>query len=237
MALVELILAAVVGNSMGIGTAVGLGVLVACCGIAFFAPVADRCGPAGWAALPVARGLVGCSTCVLSAFCFLLLVAHAGGLAANPGWEVFPESCSKPACTRVTLENPQRAGNRPLLWFRGQNSAEVRQELRRWATERVNWPEACEWVERGPEEQRAGGLARAFCRTARWGFVDDVAWELSAPTCGGSSGVLVEVHSESRIGQGDMGLNSHRVNAIWRFLRNGTKAPVSPPVAWPREDC
>ena len=59
------------------------------------------------------------------------------------------------------------------------------------------------------------GNAKDFVETTDfWQFPDDVVVSIQ----GTDSGSLLEIHSESRLGWGDIGLNAERIDRIYQEL-------------------
>lgn len=162
----------------------------------------------------------------------IFLAKDVWTLAGDPNWletPTFPGECTVGGCCRVTVSLPHRAENLEPLLVKNTPMATVRDELHRWVDPgKINWQEDCEW--RGsllltggsaegavPSEVRK--LAVANCRSLSWKFVDDMAWQLSDVNCtDGSTGVLVEMHSQQRVGMDDGRHNFYRVAFCYAFL-------------------
>ena len=51
-------------------------------------------------------------------------------------------------------------------------------------------------------------------KTSFWNFPDDIVIQIS----GNDEGCVIEIHSESRLGWGDVGINPERINKIHELL-------------------
>ncbi|CAJ1346131.1 unnamed protein product [Effrenium voratum] len=196
VALLEFILACTVGLALNMALSPLLLVLAGISSVFFLKPTHRRSPPRA------CRIALAVLVAPLALFCVAFLGIHVWTLVGRP-WASFPESCSKPACCRASLQEPFKYEEAPLLI--NATSSQVLEEIQRWVEGKINWPEDCTWL------GAVDGYARASCSTSTWKFLDDMVWRLSERSCAGATGVLVEVHSESRAGYGDGGLNMYRV--------------------------
>jgi uncharacterized protein (DUF1499 family) len=134
----------------------------------------------------------------------LLLVQIFGGLAAPIGG--FPESCPKDAqnCTRIA-QSP----------FRGDGRDGIRLNIASGEARTA----VLDWVEMTP---RTGVTVDSVSEIevlskTRWmRYPDDMYIRISCE----DNLTLVEIHSESRLGVGDMGVNDARVESLASFLES-----------------
>ncbi|OLQ13919.1 hypothetical protein AK812_SmicGene2110 [Symbiodinium microadriaticum] len=225
VALVEVVFACVAGFGLAIGVSVVLAPL-AMLNAVFLCNLGPCRLSFAWLCL------LGTLTGPFGFFGAIFLAKDVWTLAGDPNWletPTFPGECTVGGCCRVTVSLPHRAENLEPLLVKNTPMATVRDELHRWVDPgKINWQEDCEW--RGsllltggsaegavPSEVRK--LAVANCRSLSWKFVDDMAWQLSDVNCtDGSTGVLVEMHSQQRVGMDDGRHNFYRVAFCYAFL-------------------
>jgi len=225
VALVEVVFACTAGFGLAIGVSVVLAPL-ALLNAVFLCNLGPCRLSVAWLCL------LGTLTGPFGFFGAVFLAKDVWTLAGEPNWleaSTFPDECTVDGCCRVTVSRPHRAETLQPLLVKNTPMATVRDELHRWVDPgKVNWQEDCEW--RGsllltdgsaagavPSEVRK--LAVANCRSLSWKFVDDMAWQLSDVNCtDGSTGVLVEMHSQQRVGMDDGRHNFYRVAFCYAFL-------------------
>jgi len=169
------------------------------------------------------------------AFCFAaipvvcvstsMLIMRVSCYNLEPTWSAFPGNCVGPGCSRLTLVDPYRvAGHGPLFMLDWQ-LAKAEAEVQKWIEERdtPDWldGEKCIWL--GSTKVTADGSdaiwARTICRSKGWSLVDDLSWLLSA-ACDleNRPGVLLQAHSEMRLGGDDIGANAKRIRHLLQFF-------------------
>ena len=72
--------------------------------------------------------------------CIALLALQLWTVVNAKAWESFPESCSVRGCCRWSLERPSCRAPHPPLQLNA-SEEDVLRELRRWAEDKINWPE------------------------------------------------------------------------------------------------
>ena len=133
-------------------------------------------------------------------------------LSPDPVWRSFPAACPATlpeGCARATARAPH--GFAPPL-----QPLVLRAKASSVAAAVRGWSLSSDAPTRGlllPDSHVPALLHIRFV-SRLWGFADDCIVELSA--CG--DGTRVQAHSQLRLGYGDMGVNSARIQALWRHL-------------------
>ena len=151
----------------------------------------------------------------------LIIIIQIAGGAAAPDSDAFPNSCPEDAqnCYRIADEP---YGTTETRVFLNASSSDIREV-------------AIAWVESQPRTTTAlddgGNEFHVVFRTKLMLFPDDLFLQVG---CTDEFGYLV-VHSESRLGASDLGVNEARVNDLTTYLENYDFGPftecIPPPVA------
>jgi len=146
----------------------------------------------------------------LLVFLVLVFVVRVASFFTSRSWPEFPEECPSGSlnCVHVTIQNSYGSQDLfPLVVFSSMD--QVKGAVKQWIFEEN------EFVTLQHEEE---GYIHVTMLSTYFGFPDDVAvrWRCNVE---GEKGVVIEVHSQSQMGYGDMGVNHNRVHDFFLFLK------------------
>jgi len=134
----------------------------------------------------------------------VLLVQILGSIIGPPS-ESFPVHCDEASrnCTRLADQPHRGDGSRGVLIYA--DSTEVREEFLSWVEETPRTEVSTDWI----------SVMHVVVHTKWMRYPDDLFVRI---TCEGDL-TRLEIHSESRLGSGDLGVNDDRALALASHLR------------------
>jgi len=148
----------------------------------------------------------------------LIIIIQIAGGAAAPDSDAFPSSCPEDAQNCYRIANEPYATNQTEVWFNA-SAYDLREAAGEWVDDQslaiVTFDDDIEF--------------HAVFRTKFLLFPDDLFLRTGCT----DQGAYIQIHSESRLGVSDLGVNEERVEELISYLQNQQFEPMDECVQTP----